>query len=172
MFNCYYNDYLIKDTTDPIFYSLLKVEWRLFCTFTYNRYFFINNNINEEEMIKVIPRRFFNSLRSYFHLKNKEFEFYCIHEKDLLLKTHIHFLVSKNCSEHINYFEFISFAVSKWNSLNGNFNTQKDIQLVNEATKKELVRYVSKRDFCPKQGIQDLDYYLSDGLKRRLIRTL
>lgn len=170
MFNFYYNDHFIKDTTDPIYYSLLKVDWRFFCTFTYYRYFFVKNKIPESEMIKVVPKMFFNATRAYFKLKNNDFQFYCIHEKDTLLKTHMHCLISSKCSKHINYFRFIEFAVGKWNSLNGDFNTQKDIRLVNYETKRDLVRYVSKRDFCPRNGIIDLEYFVSKGLKKELIK--
>ncbi|NBP02612.1 MAG: hypothetical protein EBU90_21325 [Proteobacteria bacterium] len=170
MFNCYYNNRIIKDTTDPIYYSLMKVDWRFFCTFTYNKRFFIKNDIKEQEMLKVVPKKFFNSLRSYFRLKNKELEYYCIHEKDDNLRTHIHCLISRNCAKHINYFDFINFTVSRWNSLNGGYNTQKDIQLVRQDKKQELVRYVSKRAFCPRQGIQDNDYFLSKGLFKSLIK--
>jgi len=121
-------------------------------------------------MIKAVPKMFFNATRARFRLKNNEFQFYCIHEKDTLLKTHMHCLISKKSTKHINYFKFIEFAVGKWNSLNGDFNTQKDIQLVNCESQKDLVRYVAKRNFCPKNGIEDLNYYLSKGLLQTLMK--
>lgn len=167
MFNYYFNDYLIKDTTDPISYSLMKIDWRIFGTFTYNRKYFLKNDIKEKEMVSVCPKMFFFALRSRFRIKKKNFELYYLNETDEMLKTHIHFLLSKKTLQNVNYFDLVEFCVVKWNSLNGLYNTQKDIQLIDTSRKENLVRYVCKRK-TGINGIADNDYYMSKTLFRTL----
>jgi len=169
MFNFNDNGIIVKDTTDPIVYSLDKIKWRLFTTLTFNQKTlcvpFKPKKIVAIEKTKIL----LNSLRGYFKISKRNYIFYCLYERNEANEIHLHLLISQKALKNINYFDLIEFITRKWDSLNDHVNVQKDIQLVDQKRIKQLTRYVSKRKASFREGINDLDYFIPKSFFREVI---
>jgi len=165
-----YYKYRTKDTTDPIWYSLNKVNYRLYITFT----FFYESQKEESQKGNIIRteilKRFFYIFRAYFKMNKKELEmFYCF-EKNLNDEYHVHCIISNKGIERYSFIFLYNFIVNIWNRVcNAPFSII-DIKEVDNHTKRDLVRYIAKRKKNFKFGIEDKNYYISDGLLSALKR--
>jgi len=160
MFNVYDGFRIIKDTTDPICYSLDKITWRLFVSLTFSQKSFSSKVYPKSHIIKSKAKLLLNSLRGYFRIPKRKYIFYCLYEKNGSGDIHLHLLFSRKSLNNINYFYLVEFIQKRWNELNSGLDVQKDIQLVVQRKAKRLTRYLSKRKASYRTGIQDLEYYI------------
>jgi len=160
MFNIHDGFRVIKDTTDPIYYSLDKIKWRLFVSLTFSQKSLSSKVYPKSYIIKTKAKLLLNSLRGYFRIPKRKYIFYCLYEKSGSGDIHLHLLLSRKSLVNINYFYLVEFIQRRWNELNDGFDVQKDIQLVVQSKAKRLTRYLSKRKASVRTGIQDLEYYI------------
>jgi len=160
MFNFNDNGIIVKDTTDPIVYSLNNIKLRLFTTLTFNQKA-LNEPFKPKKAVIIEKTKIFlNSLRAYFRISKRNYIFFCLYEKNQAHDIHLHLLFSQKALNNINYFDLLEFITRKWDALNLQEKVEKDIQLVNQSKIKNLTRYVSKRKANQKDGIIDLDYFI------------
>lgn len=168
MLNFYDGSRLIRDTTDPICYSLDRIKWRLFVTLTFNQNALKDPFRPKKAIILQKTKIFLNSLRGFFRISKRTYIFFCLYEKNEAQDIHIHLLLSEKAFKDINYFDIIEFITRKWDNLNQDECVQKDIQLINQDRVKQLTRYVSKRSASIKSGIRDLDYFIPNSFVKEI----
>lgn len=163
MFNVHDGFKVIKDTTDPIYYSLDKIKWRLFVSLTFSQQCLSSKVYPKSYIIKSKAKLLLNSLRGYFRIPRRKYIFYCLYERNGSGDVHLHLLFSTKSLNNINYFYLVEFIQRRWNELNDGCDVQKDIQLVVQRKAKRLTRYLSKRKASYRTGIQDLEYYIPNS---------
>lgn len=162
--------YKTKDTTDPIWYSLNKYNYRLYVTFTFFYESQKENTIKAENLRKEILKRFFYIFRAYFKMKKNDLEIFYCYEKNKNDETHVHCIIGHNGIECYSFGFLYNFIVNLWGKVCKSPFSIIDIKEVDNETKKELVRYIAKRRKNFYYGIEDKDYFISNGLRLALMK--